>query len=67
TISFAIVDVVWRTLTVDEFANVPAPIRRVGRAFFRTVLVPVGGALAPAWNAPGNARRWARGKLTALR
>lgn len=67
TVSFAIVDIVWRTLTVDEFANMPPVIRRAGRTFSRTLLEPVGGALAPVWNAPGNARRWARKKLTATR
>jgi hypothetical protein len=67
TISFAIVDLVWHAITVDEFANVPVPIRDAGSVIKRTVFDPLGSALAPAWNAPGNARRWARRKLVSSR
>lgn len=67
TLSFAIVDVIWHAITVDEFANVPAPIRHAASATNNAVIRPIGHVLAPVWNAPGHARRWARRKLTLSR
>ncbi len=67
TISFAIVDLVWHAVTVDEFANVPAPLRSAAGTVNRTVLQPVSNTLSPIWNAPGNARHWLRRKLTSSR
>lgn len=65
TVSFAIADLVWHTITVDGFANVPVPIRRAASTIDRTVIRPIRQGIAPVWNAPGHARRWVRRKLSA--
>ncbi|CAA9552191.1 MAG: hypothetical protein AVDCRST_MAG43-1160 [uncultured Thermomicrobiales bacterium] len=64
TISFAIVDIVWLAISVDQFVNVPAPVLRTAIVINRSVFRPLVRLLAPVWHAPGHARRWARQKLS---
>lgn len=63
TISFVVVDIIWHAITVDNFANIPQPLKIALAGSKRFFVDPVVAIAAPFWNAPGRARAWMRHKL----